>query len=56
MGFDELHAELLGKKYRYMRPHIEKAPWGVRLFRVIDPFGNTITFDDGPSATRKNTQ
>lgn len=44
-GLDELHAELCGKNYRYMRPHIEDTPWGARVFRVIDPFGNTITFE-----------
>ena len=46
IGFDELHAELIEKKYPYMRPHIEHAPWGRRIFRVIDPFGNTITFEE----------
>src|SRR5215469_2245635 len=40
-GFDELHSELIGRKYPYMRPHIEDAPWGRRLFRVVDPFANT---------------
>src|SRR5215469_3864234 len=35
-GFDEFHAELLGKNYRYMRPHVEDTPWGRRVFRVID--------------------
>jgi len=30
-GFDELHAELIGKKYRFMRPHIEDTAWGAHI-------------------------
>jgi uncharacterized glyoxalase superfamily protein PhnB len=43
-GLDELHAELIGKAYRYMRPGIEEMPWNARVMRVIDPFGNRIHF------------
>jgi catechol 2,3-dioxygenase-like lactoylglutathione lyase family enzyme len=43
-GIDELHAELNAKRYRYMRPGIEQAPWNERVMGVIDPFGNRIFF------------
>jgi hypothetical protein len=45
-GLDALHAELNGKRYKYMRPGIEDRPWGVRDLVVIDPFGNRITFSE----------
>jgi hypothetical protein len=45
-GLDELHAELIAKAYRYMRPGIEKMPWNARVMRVIDPFGNRIHFTE----------
>lgn len=38
-----LHAELTAKKYPYMRPGLEQAPWGLEV-SVIDPFSNRITF------------
>ncbi len=38
-----LQAELAGKNYRYMKPGVEKAPWGLEV-GVIDPFNNRITF------------
>lgn len=37
------HAELSGKDYRYMKPGIEQAPWGLEM-AVIDPFSNSIAF------------
>lgn len=40
---EDLHAELIGKNYRYMRPGIVDEPWGKQL-EVIDPFNNRITF------------
>ena len=45
-GLDLLHAELAAKRYRYLRPGIEDAPWGARLMTVIDPFGNKIRFNE----------
>lgn len=42
-GIRALHAELIGKKYRYMRPDIEEAEWGLEL-TVIDPFNNHMRF------------
>lgn len=42
-GVRALHAELTGKDYRYMKPGLEKAPWGLEL-TVTDPFSNRIAF------------
>lgn len=36
-------AELQRKKYGYMRPGLEEAPWGITM-EVVDPFGNRIRF------------
>jgi hypothetical protein len=49
-GIDELHAELLGKKYKYMNPGLEDTPWGTRDMSVIDPVGNTIIFTEDKPA------
>jgi catechol 2,3-dioxygenase-like lactoylglutathione lyase family enzyme len=43
-GVERLHAELLGREYRYARPQLEQAEWGDRLFVVRDPFGNRLVF------------
>ncbi|PNY29897.1 Sporulation protein RMD1 [Tolypocladium capitatum] len=44
-GIAELHRQLSGKGYRYMRPSIEEGPArGAREMGVIDPFGNQIRF------------
>jgi hypothetical protein len=45
-NLDELHKELIGKNYRYMRPGIEKTPWKTRDLTVMDPSGNRITFSE----------
>ena len=45
-GIDELHAEFIAKKYKYLRPGIEVAPWNARCMEVIDPFGNRIRFSE----------
>ncbi|ABC89292.1 hypothetical conserved protein [Rhizobium etli CFN 42] len=37
------HAELSGKDYRYMKPGVEEAPWGLEM-TVTDPFSNRIAF------------
>lgn len=42
-GIKAYHAELIGKKYRYMKPGLEQADWGLEV-TVIDPFSNRITF------------
>jgi hypothetical protein len=38
-----LQVELAGKNYRYMKPGVNKVPWGLEV-EVIDPFNNRITF------------
>lgn len=38
-----LQRELAARNYRYMKPGIEDAPWGLEV-AVIDPFSNRITF------------
>jgi hypothetical protein len=45
-GLDEFHAEVTAKKYRYLKPGIEDAPWGARVMTVIDPFSNRIRFSE----------
>jgi hypothetical protein len=39
----KLQAELAAKNYRYMKPGLEKQPWGLEV-GVIDPFNNRLTF------------
>jgi catechol 2,3-dioxygenase-like lactoylglutathione lyase family enzyme len=43
-GIAALHAELIAKAYRYMRPGLEQMPWNMLEVTVIDPFGNHICF------------
>ena len=42
-GIRAFHAELLAKNYRYMRPGLEEAEWGLEV-TVIDPFNNRMRF------------
>jgi catechol 2,3-dioxygenase-like lactoylglutathione lyase family enzyme len=44
-GLDALHHELREKKYRYLRPGIERQDWG-RTLQLIDPFGNRLRFTE----------
>ena len=46
---ESLHSELTSKGYRYSRPEITTAPWGDRVFEVIDPFSNRILFNERPN-------
>ena len=43
-GIEDLHRELQG--YRYYKPHIEETDWGSRVMKVLDPFGNRLTFTE----------
>jgi len=43
-GVEEFHREISTKTYRYMRPGLEKTPWGTLETGAIDPFGNLIRF------------
>ena len=45
-GVEALHRELTAKNYRYLRPGVERAPWGARVMEVTDPFGNRIRFNE----------
>jgi catechol 2,3-dioxygenase-like lactoylglutathione lyase family enzyme len=52
-GVEELHHELIGKRYRYNRPGLNKQEWGMLELQVTDPFNNRITFaepTDKPAA------
>lgn len=40
-----LHREITARGYRYCRPQISTAPWGDRMFEVVDPFSNKILFN-----------
>ena len=45
-GVAELHAELTAKKYNYLRPGLEKRPWGATQIALTDPFMNRIVFSE----------
>jgi catechol 2,3-dioxygenase-like lactoylglutathione lyase family enzyme len=45
---DAFHAELCGKRYGFARPGIADMPWGTRDMSITDPFGNRLTFTQGP--------
>ncbi|HKS20544.1 MAG TPA: glyoxalase superfamily protein [Bradyrhizobium sp.] len=44
LGVEAFHREISAKDYGYMRPGIEKTPWGTLETVVTDPFGNRIRF------------
>ena len=48
-GVADYHAELTAKKYNYMRPGLERQPWGATTVTVYDPFSNHITFSEPAS-------
>jgi uncharacterized glyoxalase superfamily protein PhnB len=41
---ESYHAELNAKDYKFARPGLDETPWGTRDMRIVDPFGNTLTF------------
>ncbi|BCP52473.1 glyoxalase [Kaistia sp. 32K] len=45
-GIEAFHRELLGKKYGYSRPGLEKTGYDARMVEVPDPFGNRIRFNE----------
>ena len=45
-GLDSLYQEIMRNHYKYNKPEISEAPWGGRFFEVIDPFSNTILFNE----------
>jgi catechol 2,3-dioxygenase-like lactoylglutathione lyase family enzyme len=50
-GVAELHAELKAKNYNYLRPGLERAPWGATTVTVTDPFMNRIVFSESDLKT-----
>lgn len=48
-NLDALHAELVARPYRPLRPAIEVMPWGTRDMRLVDPFGNRLTLTNAIS-------
>ncbi|MDF0750697.1 VOC family protein [Marinobacter sp. 71-i] len=46
-----LYDEVTSRGYRYSRPEITTAPWGDRIFEVVDPFSNRILFNERTSTT-----
>jgi catechol 2,3-dioxygenase-like lactoylglutathione lyase family enzyme len=45
-GLVDFHHEITAKGYRFMRPGIERTPWGSMLMEIIDPFNNRLRFDE----------
>ena len=45
-GVALLHAELAARSYSYLRPGLERAPWGATTLTVTDPFMNRILFSE----------
>jgi len=45
-GVKEYHEELIGKKYKYNKPGLEKTFYGALSFTVNDPFNNRISFNE----------
>jgi len=45
-GIADYNRELLAKDYRYFKPGIEDEPWGARVMKVTDPFGNRLLFSE----------
>jgi hypothetical protein len=45
-GIRALHAELIGKNYKYNRPGLEETPYDTLEVHVVDPFGNSIRFTE----------
>lgn len=43
-GLDDLHRELRGKPYSYLRPGIEPFGDSARTMELTDPFGNRLRF------------
>lgn len=41
---EELQKELAARDYGYLRPCVERTPWGELELELIDPFGNRLTF------------
>lgn len=51
VGLADYHAELAAKGYNYMRPGLERQPWGATIMTVYDPFSNHIIFSEADKAS-----
>jgi hypothetical protein len=49
-GVEQFHREISAKTYRYMRPGLEKTPWGTLETGAIDPFGFSSAFASGSAS------
>ncbi|MBO3732978.1 glyoxalase superfamily protein [Glycomyces niveus] len=45
-GLDAFRRELAAKDYPYLNPGVEDVPWGAREMTLVDPFGNTLRFNE----------
>lgn len=45
-ALEALYNEITSRDYQYCRPEITTAPWGDRIFEVVDPFSNRILFNE----------
>ena len=50
-GLLDLHRSIDGRRYPYLRPSIERSPWGADTLEVLDPFGNRLRFSEDGGAT-----
>lgn len=48
-GIEAFQQELTAKRYKYMRPGLERMEWGALETSVSDPFGNVIIFSEPPA-------
>ncbi|MBD0332096.1 MAG: VOC family protein [Chitinophagaceae bacterium] len=48
-GLKEYHQQLLEKQYKYNRPGLEETFYNTWCVEVIDPFGNTLSFNQRKS-------
>lgn len=48
-NLDIYYKEIASKGYKYNKPEITTAPWGSRVFEVIDPFSNRVLFNESQS-------
>jgi catechol 2,3-dioxygenase-like lactoylglutathione lyase family enzyme len=54
-GIESFRRELKSRKYKFLRPGIEVAPWKAKVMDVIDPFGSRIRFSEALQPSRKTT-
>ena len=45
-GIEDFHREVTDKGYKFMKPGLHDEFYGARSMRVIDPFGNRISFNE----------